>query len=90
MQMQLERIEQTVKPGVSYWLVRKLLAFNADAVKRVEVVILSRNDPVSGSRVFRSVKGAGRAIERGVFARGQPPFGYLEALKGIRPQPQTF
>ena len=32
---------------VSRWC-SKLLAFNADGVKRVEVVILSRNDPVSG------------------------------------------
>jgi 5'-nucleotidase len=81
MRMQLERIEQPAKPGVAYRLVRKLLAFNADDVKRVEVVILSRNDPVSGLRVFRSVKGAGLTIERGVFTRGRAPFGYLEALK---------
>jgi 5'-nucleotidase len=31
--------------------------------------------------VFRSVKGAGLSIERGVFTRGRAPFGYLEALK---------
>lgn len=90
MQLQLERIGQAAKPGVSYWLVRKLLAFNADAVKRVEVVILSRNDPVSGLRLFRSVEGAGWPIGRGVFTRGQAPFGCLEAPKGIRPQPQTL
>jgi hypothetical protein len=65
MRMQLDRLERPAKPGVAYRLVRKLLAFNADAVRRVEVVILSRNDPVSGLRVFRSVKGAGLAIERG-------------------------
>ena len=29
-------------------LVKKLLAFNADGEKRVEVVVLSRNDPISG------------------------------------------
>lgn len=81
MRLQLERIEQPAKPGVAYRLVRKLEAFNADGVKRVDVVILSRNDPVSGLRVFRSVKGAGLAIERGVFTRGRAPFGYLEALK---------
>ena len=43
---------------------RKLLAFNADGARRVEVVILSRNDPVSGLRVFRSVR-APLSIERG-------------------------
>ena len=81
MRMQLERIEQQAKPGVAFRLVRKLEMFNADGVKRVDVVILSRNDPVSGLRVFRSVKGSGLAIERGVFTRGRAPFGYLEALK---------
>jgi 5'-nucleotidase len=81
MQMQLERLEQPAKPGVAYRLVKKLLAFNADAVRRVEVVILSRNDPVSGLRVFRSVQGARLGIERGVFTRGRSPFSYLEPLK---------
>ncbi|MCC7327072.1 MAG: 5'-nucleotidase [Burkholderiales bacterium] len=81
MQLQLERLEQPAKPGVAYRLARKLEAFNSDDVKRVDVVILSRNDPVSGLRVFRSVRGAGLAIERGVFTRGRPPFEYLGPLK---------
>jgi 5'-nucleotidase len=34
------------------------------------VVILSRNDPVSGMRVFRSAQHYGLPIERGVFTRG--------------------
>ena len=47
---------------------------------RVEVVILSRNDPVSGMRVFRSAKHAGLSIERGVFTRGREPWRYLHSL----------
>jgi len=46
----------------------------------VEVVILSRNDPVSGMRVFRSVQHYGLTLERGVFTRGQPPWRYLRPL----------
>jgi 5'-nucleotidase len=80
MQLQLERLERPAKPGVAQSLVRKLLAFNDEGATRVDVVILSRNDPVSGLRVFRSVKSAGLSIERGVFTRGRSPFGYLEAL----------
>jgi len=80
MRLQLERLERPAKPGVAYTLVRKLLGFNADATRRVEVVILSRNDPVSGLRVFRSVKGADLQIERGVFTRGRAPFSYLGPL----------
>lgn len=46
----------------------------------VEVVILSRNDPVSGMRVFRSAQHYGLKIERGVFTRGESPWRYLRPL----------
>ncbi len=92
MQLQLQRLEEPAKPGVAFSLVRKLLAFNQatdpaliDAAARpasqpVEVVILSRNDPVSGMRVFRSAQHYGLAIQRGSFTRGQPPWRYLKPL----------
>ena len=80
-ELQLERLERPARPGIAFPLVRKLLAFNADGARRVEVVILSRNDPVSGLRVFRSVKGAELAIERAVFTRGRSPYSYLAPLK---------
>jgi hypothetical protein len=54
MKMQLDRLDQPAAPGVAFSLVHKLLAFNDAQAQRVEVVILSRNDPVSGMRVFRS------------------------------------
>src|SRR4051812_14056526 len=76
MQLQLDRLEQPAKPGVAFSLVNKLLAFNAGEPK-VEVVILSRNDPVSGMRVFRSAKHHGLPIQRGVFTRGASPWRYL-------------
>jgi 5'-nucleotidase len=81
MRLQLERLDSPAKPGVAYPLVRKLEAFNADGVQRVQVAILSRNDPVSGLRVFRSVESASLGIERGVFTRGRAPFSYLRPLK---------
>ena len=73
MQMQLERIDVPAPPGVAFSLVRKLLAFNSAERQRVEVVILSRNDPASGMRVFASAKAADMHIERGVFTRGRDP-----------------
>jgi 5'-nucleotidase len=79
-ELQLARIGEPAKPGIAFPLVRKLLAFNADGVRRVEVVILSRNDPVSGLRVFHSIKRAELAIERAVFTRGRSPYAYLEPL----------
>jgi 5'-nucleotidase len=80
MQLQLARLEQPARPGVAFSLVHKLLTFNAGAKRRVEVVILSRNDPVSGMRVFRSCQHYGLPVERGVFTRGQAPWRYLKPL----------
>ncbi|MDE2276351.1 MAG: 5'-nucleotidase, partial [Burkholderiales bacterium] len=79
MQLQLQRVEQPARPGVAFSLVNKLLAFNTGP-SRVEVVILSRNDPVSGLRVFRSAQHYGLPVQRGVFTRGQPPWRYLRPL----------
>src|SRR5437763_11531412 len=80
MQLQLERIDRAAKPGVAFSLVNKLLAFNVGVEQKVEVVILSRNDPVSGMRVFRSAKHYGLMIQRGVFTRGESPWRYLKPL----------
>lgn len=80
MRLQLERLEDPAKPGVAYPLVKKLLAFNQPDRQLVEVVILSRNDPVSGLRVFRSADAAGLKLQRGVFTRGQEPYHYLTPL----------
>jgi 5'-nucleotidase len=88
MALQLQRLEIPAKPGVAFSLVKKLLAFNhapADPLHQhitqpVEVVILSRNDPVSGMRVFRSAQHYGLPIERGSFTRGQSPWRYLKPL----------
>ena len=80
MQLQLERIDRAAKPGVAFSLVQKLLAFNTGPGPRVEVVILSRNDPVSGMRVFRSAQHYGLMIQRGVFTRGASPWRYLKPL----------
>jgi 5'-nucleotidase len=92
MQLQLDRLDVPAKPGVAFSLVKKLLAFNdmpespgemlapGQPAQRVEVVILSRNDPVSGMRVFRSAQHYGLKIQRGTFNRGEPPWRYLKPL----------
>jgi 5'-nucleotidase len=88
MRLQLERLDIPAKPGVAFSLVKKLLAFNhapagpldQSVAEPVEVVILSRNDPVSGMRVFRSAQHYGLPIQRGSFTRGQSPWRYLKPL----------
>ena len=79
--LQLARLDVPAREGVAFALVKKLLAFNTPQAQRVEVVILSKNDPVSGLRVFRSAERAGLRLERGVFTRGANPYRYLDALK---------
>jgi 5'-nucleotidase len=61
-------------------LPQPLASASAPPSQRVEVVILSRNDPVSGMRVFRSAQHYGLPIQRGVFTRGQSPWRYLRPL----------
>ena len=80
-QLQRDRLDVPAQPGVAFSLVRKLLAFNSPGHQRVEVVVLSRNDPVSGMRVFRSAKAHGLpSVQRGVFTQGRDPFRYLRPL----------
>ena len=79
--LQLDRLDQPAREGIAFSLVKKLLAFNGADEKKVEVVILSRNDPVSGLRVFKSAEHHKLPITRGVFMRGRSPFPYLTALK---------
>jgi 5'-nucleotidase len=81
MKLQLERLELPATPGVAYSLVRKLLAFNTEAAKLVEVVILSRNDPVSGLRRAEHAQAAKLKLERGVFTKGREPYKYLKPLQ---------
>jgi 5'-nucleotidase len=80
MQLQRSRLDIPAKPGVAFSLVKKLLAFNETPSQRVEVVILSRNDPVSGLRVMRSAAHYELPIIRCSFTRGEAPWRYLKPL----------
>jgi 5'-nucleotidase len=84
MALQRERLDVAANPGVAFALVKKLLRFDPPDTpaeqRRIEVVVLSRNDPVSGLRVFRSAQAEGLRIERGVFTRGRAPWRFLEPL----------
>jgi 5'-nucleotidase len=81
MALQLDRLDQPARPGIAFSLIKKLLAFNDTTAQRVEVVILSRNDPVSGMRIFRSGHANQIKLERGVFTQGRSPFRYLRPLR---------
>lgn len=81
MRFQLERLATPAQTGVAFSLVKKLLSFNTPEQQLVEVVILSRNDPVSGMRVFRSAQHYGLDISRGTFTGGEAPWRYLRPLR---------
>ena len=78
---QLQKINEPAKPGPAFPLVQKLLRFNNYGKHRVEVLVLSRNDPVSGLRVFRSAEELKLDISRGAFTKGAPPFRYLKPFR---------
>ena len=81
MALQQRLLDEPARPGVAFSLVQKLLAFNGGGgAPQVEVVVLSRNDPISGMRVFRSARHYGLGIERGVFTRGASPWRNLKPL----------
>ncbi|MEM5330602.1 5'-nucleotidase [Paraburkholderia sp. JHI2823] len=77
--LQRERLNLPAQPGVAFALIRKLLALNNGA-HHVEVVILSRSDPISGLRAFSSCREHRLDIQRGVFTRGREPWHYLKPL----------
>lgn len=74
MRLQLSRLDVPAKRGVAFPLIKKLMAFNTPDENLVEVVILSRNDPVSGMRVFKSAQAESLDVKRGVFIKGRPLF----------------
>lgn len=66
--------------GTGYPLVRKLLQMNKGRADRVEVLVVSRNNPFTGLRIGRAIASSGLPIERRIFTGGQPTHPYLAAL----------
>ncbi|MEX3929936.1 5'-nucleotidase [Paraburkholderia sp. BR10936] len=79
--LQASQLDIPAGPGVAFPLVQKLLAFNGGGRSDVEVAILSRNDPVTGLRVFASARHHGLAISRAIFTSGAQPHRYLAPLE---------
>ena len=79
---QKKRLENEDIPacGVAFTLVKKLLSLNSDGEELVRVSVISRNDPVTGLRVFRAIGKNKLNIKQGCFTRGSPSFPYLKPL----------
>ena len=83
-QYMLEREEQALEDGTAMPLVRALLNLNSfrqddDDNPLVEVVVMSRNSPETGIRVFNNIRERDLPITRHAFTGGESVVDYLEA-----------
>lgn len=79
---QRDNVKRRLEPGIAMPFVKRILRLNdiADVEPRVEVVLLSRNDPDTGERVFQSIRDHCLNITRGVFLSGRSPHDYIPAF----------
>jgi 5'-nucleotidase len=79
---QREHEKEVLPSGVAFPLIRRLLRLNGttEAERVVEVILLSRNDPDTGLRVFNSIQHHRLGITRAAFVSGRDPFRYIEAF----------
>lgn len=79
---QLENEDVVLMPGTSFHLATKLLSLNADSPDhpKVEIILLSKNSPDTGLRIFNSIAHYGLDISRAAFTSGKSTHSYLKAF----------
>lgn len=79
---QRENQDRILDRGVAFEFIKGLLSLNdvSDANPLVEVILLSKNDPDTGFRVFRSIEAYGLPITRAVFLQGKSALDYIPAF----------
>jgi 5'-nucleotidase len=78
---QLTHEKEILKKGTAFYMVEALLKINKLTNKRlVEVVIMSKNSPDTGMRVFNSISEYNLDITRAAFSGGEPLHTYLQAF----------
>ena len=75
-------LEDVLQKGVAFPFIRRFLNLNQyfPDLQPAEVVLLSRNSPETGLRVFRSIEHYGLNITRAAFFSGTSPFMYNNAF----------
>jgi len=75
-------IDVPLPKGVAFPFIRRFLAINQAFPERepVEVVLLSKNSPETGLRIFRSIRHYSLNITRAAFIAGRSPHEYLPAF----------
>lgn len=79
---QEKNLNLTLGKGVAFPFIRRFLSLNSAFPEQqpVEVVLLSRNSPETGMRVFRSIQKYGLDISRAAFFSGKSPYEYIPAF----------
>lgn len=77
---QRENETNILETGVAFPLIKRLLQVNKGKDQPVEVVLLSKNDPDTGLRVFNSIEHYKLDISRAAFVTGSNPFKYMNAF----------
>ncbi|HEY9053699.1 MAG TPA: 5'-nucleotidase [Rectinemataceae bacterium] len=75
--------QERLEPGKAFWFVKRFLSLNRgypEGQGPAEVVLLSRNDPEAGLRVFNSIRQFGLGIVRAAFLDGRSPHPYISAF----------
>lgn len=79
---QEEKIDEPFPKGVAFPFIRRFLGINKAFPEQspVEVVLLSRNSPETGLRIFRTIRHYGLEIKRAGFTAGRSPHEYVPAF----------
>lgn len=78
---QIENKKKKLEKGLAFPFIKRFLNINKvySKEKPVEVVLLSKNSPETGIRIFNSIKYYGLDITRAAFTSGQSPYKYIPA-----------
>jgi len=76
---QLQNRDKTISTGAAFPFIKRFLNINKAYPKEqpVEVVLLSKNSPETGLRIFNSIEHYGLNISRGAFTSGESPYEYI-------------
>src|SRR5882724_2832478 len=77
---QVENEDDLLKPGTAFPMVKAMLAANTAEKRLFEVIVMFRNSPDTGLRIFNSIGHYGIDITRAALTGGEPLAPYLAAF----------
>lgn len=79
---QIDHENEVLGHGVAFPLIKRLLELRNPETNEdmVEIILVSKNDPNTGLRVFNSIEDYQLNITRAAFSRGRTPYKYLRAF----------